>query len=255
MSFEGKVAIITGGSAGMGQSAATSFAKGGASVVITSRSMDKLNKAADEIRAAGGKEVTPIAGDITSSASINNVVAETVKKYGKVDILFNYAGGEPGLGKMMPFAEQNEEYWRKMIDLNLMSTVNFCYAVLTQGGMLKNKYGKIVNTAAIAGRIASPNMCLYSAVKGGIIAFTRSLALEVAKQGINVNCVSPGPVDTPGYNQLFGPEGRDMVTNFVPVGRLGRPEDVGDAAVYLASDAASFITGQTLAVDGGCTMI
>jgi 2-hydroxycyclohexanecarboxyl-CoA dehydrogenase len=254
MRFEGKVAIVTGGSEGMGKAAATGFAKEGASVVITSRSQQKLDAAVQEIKAAGGKNVIAIAGDVTSSEAIRNVVAGAVKEYGKVDILFNYVGGEPDLGKMTPFIEQNEEYWRRMIDLNLVSTINYCHAVL--GGMIKQKYGKIVNTAAIAGRIASPNMVLYSSVKGGIIAFTRSLALEVAEYNINVNCVSPGPVNTPGFSQLFGKEKALEGTKELAINkRVGKPEDVGNAAIYLASDEAGFITGQTLAVDGGRTMI
>ena len=252
MRFKDKVAIVSGGSEGMGKVAATIFAKEGAKVVITSRSEEKLKKAAEEIRAAGGT-VTPVPGDVTSSESIKNVVAKVLEQYGRVDILFNYVGGEPGLSAMTPFIEQTEEYWDKMITLNLKSTILFSRAVLDS--MMKQKYGKIVNTAAIAGRQGSPRMVLYSAVKGGIIAFTKSLAMEMAPYNINVNCVSPGPIDTPGFNQLFGDEGKQRTSTFVPLGRIGKPEDVANGAVFLASEEAGFITGQTLAVDGGVTMV
>ncbi|OGO23601.1 MAG: hypothetical protein A2144_14310 [Chloroflexi bacterium RBG_16_50_9] len=252
MRFKDKVAIISGGTAGMGKAAALGFAKEGAAVVITSRNEEKLKKATEEIRAAGGK-VTGLKGDVTKSDSIKAVVAKTLEQYGRVDILFNYVGGEPDLKPMTLFTEQTEDYWDRMIDLNLKSTIVFSRAVLDS--MIKQKYGKIINTAAIAGRIGSPRMVLYSAVKGGIIAFTKSLAVEVAPYNINVNCVSPGPINTPGFNQLFGAEGIERSSQFVPLKRIGRPEDVANAAIFLASDEASFITGQTLAVDGGVTMV
>jgi 2-hydroxycyclohexanecarboxyl-CoA dehydrogenase len=252
MRFENRVAIITGGSAGMGKAAALGFAKEGAKVVITSRSEEKLEKAADEIRAAGGT-VMAVKGDVTSSESIKAVVAQVLKEYGRVDILFNYVGGEPDLKPMTLFIDQNEAFWDRMIALNLKSTIIFSHAVLDS--MIKQKYGKIINTAAIAGRVGSPRMVLYSTVKGGIIAFTKSLAMEVAQYNINVNCVSPGPINTPGFNQLFGAEAVKRSSDFVPLKRIGRPEDVGNAVIYLASEEASFITGQTLAVDGGATMV
>jgi NAD(P)-dependent dehydrogenase (short-subunit alcohol dehydrogenase family) len=254
MRFKDRVAIITGGSQGMGKAAALGFAKEGANVVIISRSEEKLQQAAEEIRAAGGKKVTVMAGDVTSSESIKGVVAKTLKEYGKVEILFNYVGGEPNMSEPLKlFTEQTEDYWDKIITLNIKSTVVFCRAVLDS--MIKQKYGKIINTAAIAGRVGSPRMVLYSTVKGGIIAFTKSLAMEVAEYNINVDCVSPGPINTPGFNSLFGEEGIKSSSNFVPLKRMGRPEDVGNAVLYLASDDASFITGQTLAVDGGVTMV
>jgi NAD(P)-dependent dehydrogenase (short-subunit alcohol dehydrogenase family) len=140
-----------------------------------------------------------------------------------------------------------------MIDLNLKSTIIMSRAVLDS--MIKQKYGKIINTAAIVVRVCGPRMAVYSAFKGGVIAFTKALALEVAPYNINVNCVSPGSIDTPGFNKIFTDGIRDHASDIVPLGRVGLPEEVASAVLYLASDDASFITGQTLAVDGGATRV
>ena len=252
MRFEKRVAILSGGGSGMAREAALILAKEGASVVISDINEENLNSVADEIRAIGGK-VTTVPGDVTDSKCVNETVGKALEQYGKVDILFNYVGGEPNLSPMSLFTEQGEDHWKRMIELNLWSTIIFSRAVLDS--MIEHKYGKIINTAAIAGRIGSAKMVLYSAVKGGIIAFTKALAIEVAPYNINVNCVSPGPTSTPGFNALFGEEGVKGTEDFVPLKRIGSPEDIANAVVFLASDEASFITGQTLAVDGGVTMV
>jgi 2-hydroxycyclohexanecarboxyl-CoA dehydrogenase len=252
MRFKDKVAIITGGAAGMGNAAALGFAKEGAFVVINDINQEGLEKAAEEIRAIGGKVLTAH-GDVTNSTTVKYIVAKCIEQYGKVDILFNYVGGEPGTAPMTPFIEQNEGFWNRMIDINLKSTILLCRAVLDS--MIKQRYGKIINTGAIAGRIGGPRMALYSAVKGGVIAFTKALAVEMAPYNINVNCVSPGPISTPGFQKIFANMNKDDAVAIVPLKRMGLPEEVASAVLYLASDDAAFITGQTLAVDGGATMI
>lgn len=252
MGFSNKAAIITGGTAGMGKAAAKALAGEGAKVVIIGRNEANLKNAADEIKSTGGI-VTPVRGNVTQGSSIKTLVNTALEEYGRIDILFNYVGGDPDLAPLKPFIEQNEDFWNRMIELNLKSTISLCHAVLDT--MIKQKYGKIINTAAIAGRIGAPKMAVYSAVKGGIIAFTKALALEVAPYNINVNCVSPGPVDTPGFGKIFTGEDRKHASDIVPLGRVGLPEEVASAVLYLASDEAAFITGQTLAVDGGATMV
>ena len=252
MRFKDKVAIISGSTAGMGKATALGFAKEGACVVINGRNEENLNKTADEIRSIGGT-VTAVKGDVSKSESVNAIVGKALEQYGKVDILFNYVGGNPDLAPMTLFTEETEAYWDRMIELNLWSTIIFSRAVLDS--MIKQNYGKIINTAAIAGRVGSERMVVYSAVKGGVIAFTKALAKEVAPYKINVNCVSPGPIDTPGYNTIFPKETRQEPPAIVPLKRIGCPEEVASAVLFLASDEAAFITGQTLAVDGGATMI
>ena len=252
MGFSSKVAVITGGTAGMGRETAKAFAREGAVVVINGRNELKLKDTADEIISAGGS-VTTVQGDITKRDTVKNLVNKALEKHGRIDILFNYVGGDPDLEPLKPFIEQTEDFWDRMIALNLKSTISLCHAVLNT--MIKQKYGKIINTAAIAGRIGGPRMAVYSAVKGGIIAFTKALALEMAPFNINVNCVSPGPVDTPGFNKIFIGEDKEHASDIVPLGRVGQPEEVASAVLYLASDEAAFITGQTLAVDGGATMV
>lgn len=252
MRFKDRVAIITGGSAGMGKAAALGFSKEGARVVIIGRNRTKLDKIADEIKSVGGI-VTIVPGDITQQKSIKTLVTTTLEQYGRIDILFNYAGGDPDLAPLTSFIEQTEVFWDRMIDLNLKSTIVLSQAVLKS--MINQRYGKIINTAAIAGRIGGPKMAVYSAVKGGIISFTKALALETAPYNINVNCVSPGPIDTPGFNKIFTGEEKNHASDIVPLGRVGQPGEVASAVLYLASDEAAFITGQTLAVDGGATMV
>jgi len=251
MRFKNKVAVVTGGTSGMGREAVLGFVREGAAVVINDINEALLAETIEEIRAKGGR-ATPAPGDITKSETVDAMVAGALREYGRLDILFNYVGGEPGGAALTPFIEQPEDHWDKMIALNLKSTIRVCRAVLDP--MMAQKYGKIVNTGAIAGKVGGPNMALYSAVKGGIIAFTKALAIEMAPWGINANCVCPGPTETPGMKTVLAgsPEQAAAIT---ALKRIGKPEEVASAVLYLASDEAAFITGQALSVDGGATMI
>jgi len=251
MRFKDKVAVVTGGTAGMGLEAVRGFAREGAAVVVNDINEESLAKTIEEIRAMGGR-ATPAPGDITRRETIDGMVAAALENYGRLDILFNYVGGEPGGAALTPFVEQSEDRWDKMIALNLKSTIMSCRAALDP--MMAQKYGKIINTGAIAGKVGGPCMALYSAVKGGIIAFSKALAIELAPYNINVNSVCPGPTATPGMKTVLAnaPEQAAAVT---ALKRIGKPEEVASAVLYLASDEAAFITGQALSVDGGATMI
>jgi len=254
MKFEGKVAFITGGASGMGKAAAIGFAKEGATIVINDKSEENLKIAAAEIQAFGGQVMT-VQGDVTSNAEVQTMFAKVYAKLGKVDILYNYVGGNPDMTPFGPFTGQNETFWRKSLELNILSTLFCTRAVLDD--MIQRRYGKIINTAAAAGRIGAPNMVIYSTSKGGIIAFTKALSQEVYQYNINVNCISPGPTLTPGFRKMFGVQTEEEFSRVTEgrLGRIGTPEEVASAAIYLASDEAGYISGQTIAVDGGFTLV
>jgi 2-hydroxycyclohexanecarboxyl-CoA dehydrogenase len=236
----------------MGKAAVLGLAAEGAAVFVADINEQQAEETVAEVRSLGGS-AWAVVGDITDRATTTRVVAEAIARCGRIDILFNYAGGDPDLAPLTPFAGQTEDFWDRMIALNLKSTMLMCRAALP--GMMKRRYGKIINTGAIAGKIGGPNMAVYSAVKGGVIAFTKALALEAAPYGINVNCVCPGPTVTPGFERLFADQSPEQAVSIVPLGRLGKAEEVASAVIYLASDAAAFITGQALSVDGGATRI
>lgn len=250
MRFTGRVAIVTGGASGMGRAAVLGFAAEGAAVIVNDIDEAGLRTTADAVRALGGRvALTP--GDITAQETIDLMVERARADFGRIDILFNYVGGDPDLAPQRPFLEQTDDFWDRMIALNLKSTLRACHAVLAT--MIEQGHGRIVNTGAVAGKVGGPNMAVYSAVKGGVIAFTKALALETAAHGITVNCVCPGPVATPGLQRVFADQVAEEVLQMVPLHRLGTPEEVAGAVLYLASDEAAFITGQALSVDGGAT--
>jgi 2-hydroxycyclohexanecarboxyl-CoA dehydrogenase len=207
---------------------------------------------AREIASRGGKSAIAVEMDITDSLSVKRAVRAVEDELGRVDILINTVGADT----YSLFVDLPEESWDSKIALNLRGPMTVTRAVLD--GMIARRYGKIVNISSDAGRNGAAYESVYSACKGGIIAFTKSLAKELMRHNILVNCVCPGPTDTPGL-ALFreGKSKRDPdAPRFVPpMGRLGKPEEVANAVVFLASDEASYITGQTLSVSGGSTMI
>jgi 2-hydroxycyclohexanecarboxyl-CoA dehydrogenase len=252
MRFTDKVAIVTGGAAGMGRAAALGFAAEGAAVVVNDIDEAGLHSLAVEVAALDGR-IALAPGDITDPATAMLLVELAETEFGTADILFNYAGGDPDRAPQTPFVEQGEDFWERMIAMNLTSTLRTCKAVLP--GMIARGSGRIINTGAIAGKIGGPNMALYSAVKGGVIGFTKALALESAPHAITVNCVCPGPVATPGLTSVFADQVPEEIVGIVPLRRVGTPEEIASAVLYLASDEAAFITGQAVSVDGGATRI
>ncbi|HHE41641.1 MAG TPA: SDR family oxidoreductase [Dehalococcoidia bacterium] len=245
-SLEGRVALITGGSRGIGRQCALAFARHGADVVVTSRTLSDLEKVADEVRALGRRALA-VSVDISDSAQIYAAVERANKEMGKVDILINNAG----LHLVERFLEGTQDGWERCLHVNLLSHIVFCRAVLD--GMVERQYGKIVNVASDAGRAGSSGQAVYGAAKGGIIAFTRNLAMEFARYKINVNCVSPGLINTDMWNvtRRDKPRLAEAYEKTVPWKRLGEPEEIAAAILFLASDEAGYITGQTLSVNGG----
>jgi len=247
--FQGKAAIITGGARGIGAAITQRLAGEGAMVAILDIQPEPAQAVADNISARGGKAIA-VKVDITDSQDVKRAVKEVEDKLGKVDILVNNAGWD----KVAPFTELAEELWDRIIAINLRGPITVTRAVLD--GMIARNYGKIVNIASDAGRIGSSGESVYSACKGGIIAFTKTLARELLRYNILINCVSPGPTDTPLLAEIGAenPKLLEALQRALPMRRLGKPDEVAAAVAFLASDEASYITGQTLSVSGGLTM-
>lgn len=248
--FKGKVALVTGGSEGMGGAIAQGLAKEGAKLALLDVQEEKGKKFVAEL-ANGGVQASFYKVDVTKKPGVDAAVAAAEKNFGRIDILVNVVGGHwPG-----PFTQSDEENWDKVIALNYKSILYTMKAVVD--GMVARKYGKIVNIASDAGRIGTSNQALYSGAKGGVIALSRALAHELGGHGINVNTVSPGLINTPSFKARAG-DHVDLVEQLkktIVMGRLGKPEDIAAAVLFLASDEASYITGQVLSVNGGMSML
>lgn len=247
MKLKGKVALITGAAAGIGRGVAETFAREGARVAIADRDMLKARETEARIRAAGG-EAAAFEVDVASGASVSRMVAEVASRYERLDILVNNAG----IRYIKPFLEYSEEEWRKTLDVNLTGLFLCCRAAVPL--MLKNGKGKIVNVASVAGEYGRPHRIAYCASKGGAIAFTKALAVDMSGKNICVNALAPALIDTP-LNAEYATDdalatvwGKELL-----VRRWGRIEDVAAAALYLASDDSDFVTGVVLPVDGGWT--
>jgi NAD(P)-dependent dehydrogenase (short-subunit alcohol dehydrogenase family) len=241
--LKGKNAIVTGAGQGIGEGIAKVLAKDGAAVMVADLKLENAEKVAADINSSGGRAVA-IKCDVSKKSEVDAMVEKTVSEFGKLDILANNAGIYP----FKPFLEMTEEDWDQVITVNLKS--NF---LCTQAAALKmTEGGKIVSIASIAAVVGFEGLAHYCASKGGMIAATRAIALELAKKKINVNCVAPGAIQTPG---AAGPEEQMKHTIMaIPAARMGKPEDIANAVSFLASDRADYITGQTIIVDGGWTL-
>ena len=246
MNLEGKVAVVTGAASGIGSAIAQKMAQAGARVVVADVQADKGETRAATLREAGG-DARFVRVDMTDAASIAAFAESVQAQLGTVDVLVNGAGW----GKTHPFWEGTPELWDRIIGLNLVGPMRLAKALLPE--MMKRGGGKIINIASDAGRVGSLGETVYSGAKGGLIAFTKALARETARYGINVNCVCPGPTDTPLMAAV--PEKvQEALTKAIPFRRLGRPEEVADAVMFFAGDQSSYVTGQVLSVSGGLTM-
>jgi 2-hydroxycyclohexanecarboxyl-CoA dehydrogenase len=242
-----RIAFVTGGGGGIGSAICRSLAQAGRRVAVADLSLERAKEVADQI---GGFAVEL---DVTHPASVSAAVEQTQRSLGPIDIAVNCAGWD----ELTPFVETDEAFTAKVIAINLVGPIRVVRAVLP--GMMERRWGRIINIASDAGRVGSSLEAVYSGAKGGLIAFTKTIAREGARHGVTANSVCPGPTDTPLLSQIASHSADSekviaAMIRAVPMRRLGRPEDFGPVVAFLASEEAGFITGQTLSVSGGLTM-
>jgi NAD(P)-dependent dehydrogenase (short-subunit alcohol dehydrogenase family) len=247
--FQNKVAIVVGGTTGIGRAAAVAYAREGAKVVVAGRRAAEGEETVRLLGAEGGEGIF-VTIDVSKAVQVKELVERTLQKFGRLDFAFNNAGIEQ---VSSPFLEQDEETFDRVVDINAKG-VWLCMKYEIPA-MLKTGGGSIVNTASVLGVIGIPGNEIYVASKHAVIGLTKSAAVEFGKQGIRVNAILPGVVDTDMYKRFAGdkPEFRAQMTAMHPIGRIGKPEDMAEAAIWLSSSKSSFVTGHSLMVDGGYT--
>ena len=247
INLEGKVAVVTGAGRGIGKSIAIALARAGADVVVASRTASQLEETASEIKAIGGRAL-PCPTDVTVKESVEALMAAAVDSYGGLHILVNNAA------TMIPrpLLEQTEDEWDRVMAVNLKSV----FLCTQEAGryMTIQKYGKIVNLASTGGEIASPMNASYHASKAGLILFTKSVAIEWIRHNINVNAVGPGFIDTELVDQFIQSRTRESAAKGIPIRRFGKPEEIANLVVFLASDLSSYMVGEHVIIDGGLTI-
>jgi 3-oxoacyl-[acyl-carrier protein] reductase len=242
--LDGKIAIVTGASRGIGRGIAEVLARAGALIVLVARTKSALDEVAEGIGASGGSAETAVA-DVTRQQDMARLVEDTVARHGRIDVLCHNVGIYPAT----PLQDIELEEWEQVLRTNLTSTFLAVKACLP--AMKERRYGRIVLTSSITGaRVGYPGLSHYAGTKAGMIGFMRTAAVELAAHGITINAVEPGSIRTEALRAL-GEDAIATMTRIIPLGMLGEPEDVGNAALFLASDAARFVTGQSIVVDGG----
>lgn len=247
MELPNRKAMITGACGGFGRELSLTFAREGADVALVDIRRKDLDNLAAEITALGRKAI-PLFADITKENDVQEMVRKTVQTFGRIDILVNNAG----VARSARIQDITLEEWNRLMDVNLTGTFLCCRAVIDY--MLQQEYGKIVNIASISAQTGRMVGVDYSASKSGIVGITRTLALQVANKGINVNAVAPGPVVTPLFEKDFDPEVVEKLKASIPYKRQGTPKDVANLTLFLASDKAEWITGEVVAINGGAFM-
>ena len=246
--FAGKVALITGGNAGIGRAAAIEFGKQGAQVVVSGRRDKEGHDTIAEIKALGGEAIF-IKADVSKASDVKSMIEQTLTTFSRLDFAFNNAGVEQAL---TPLPDQTEETYDQIMDINVkgvwLSLKHEIPAMLKTGG------GAIVNNSSVAGLIGFAMAPVYDASKHAVIGLTKSVALEYAKQHVRINAVAPGAIETRMFRDFASaPEVKQSLESAIPIGRIGQPEEIASTVVWLCSDGASFVTGQTFVIDGGYT--
>lgn len=251
-SLDGRVVLVTGAAGGIGAAVVEALVDAGARVAATDVDEDRARAVAHDIASRrDGARVVAVGMDISDRASVDAALTTVDADLGPIDVLVNNAG----IDRVGPFLASDEGTWDLLWRVNLRGPIACAHAVLP--GMIERGAGRIVNIASDAGRAGSSGEVVYSATKGGVIAFTKALAREVARHGITVNCVCPGPTDTPLLQQVAdASQGlRDALVRAIPLRRIAEPSDIAPVVVFLACDAAGYLTGQTVSVSGGLTMM
>lgn len=255
MGIEGKVGIVAASSKGLGKAVAMGLAREGVNVVVCARNRDELNQTAEEISSETGSEVLAVPCDVSNKDEIEHVVSETASKFSTVDIMVNNAGGPP----VGTFEEHSLETWQKAVELNLYSTITFSKLVIPY--MKKNGWGRIVNMTSYSVKQPVDGLILSNSVRAGVTGLTKSMSNELGQYGILVNNVCPGRIHTDRITQLAEEKAKrsgttleealESMNDGVPLGRVGKPEEFADLVVFLASERASYITGDSILIDGG----
>lgn len=250
MDFKDKKVIITGGASGIGKCTALKLARWGADIAVVDLNLDESQKVVSEIEQLERKAMA-LKTDITNYEEVMEMARKVKKEFGKIDILINNAAWD----KIEFFMQTTPELWEKLIQINLKGHINCTRAVLEY--MIEQKSGVIVNVASDAARVGSMGESVYSAAKGGLLSFTKTIAREMARYNIRVNCICPGPTETPLLEEVKNdaPKVIEAIIKSTPMKRLGKPDEIANGIAFFASDLASFITGQTLSVNGGLNML
>jgi 3-oxoacyl-[acyl-carrier protein] reductase len=242
----GKIAIVTGGSRGIGRAIAQALAREGATTVVCSRSLEANKETADQIEAEGGLAY-PYQVDVTDAESVSALVKDVAARFKRIDILVNNAGVTADNLLM----RMKESDWDTVVDTNLKGTFNFTKAVART--MIKQHGGKIINMTSVVGMVGNAGQANYSASKAGIIGLTKSVARELASRSVTVNCVAPGLIRS-AMTESLSDQAKEQAAALIPLGRMGEPEDVAEVVTFLASPAADYITGEVIRADGGMAM-